>query len=214
MKRKHGVLEDFENNCPDDRKRKVRKTGYEDINSLLYEWFKEASDRTVVVTGPMLREKALKFASDLGVTEFKASNGWLESFLKRHNIGFGNMCGEAGDVKESVVIEWKDKLPTLCSDYHPKDIFNMDETGLFYRSTASKSFHVKGETCRGGKMFKERLTVVFCASMTGEKEPPVVIGKSANPRCFKKVSVSLLPVKYYSNKKAWMITGLSYLTRK
>ncbi|XP_033747074.1 tigger transposable element-derived protein 4-like [Pecten maximus] len=84
----------------------------------------------------------------------------------------------------------------------------MDESGLFYRSTVSKSFHVKGETCSGGKMSKARLTVSFCASMTGEKESIVVIGKSANPRCFKKVPPSSLPVHYYSNKKAWMTSNI------
>jgi len=28
--------------------------------------------------------------------------------------------------------EWLDKLPTVCSGYSPENIFNMDETGLFY----------------------------------------------------------------------------------
>ncbi|XP_069107251.1 tigger transposable element-derived protein 4-like [Argopecten irradians] len=157
-----------------------------------------------MVTGPMMKEKAPYFAKDLDVGDFKASNGWLQSFLWRHNISFGVMSGENGEVKPHVVDEWNGKLPDMCKDYDPKDIFNMDESGLFYRSTVSKSFHVKGETYSGGKLSKERLTVSFCSSMTGEKEPIVVIGKSANPRCFQKVPASSLPVHYYHNKKAWM----------
>ena len=49
----------------------------------------------------MIQERALKFASDLNVESFKASNGWLESFKKRHNIIFGTMCGERGDVNDT-----------------------------------------------------------------------------------------------------------------
>ena len=39
-----------------------------------------------------------------------------------------------------------------------------------------------------------------------EKLEPLVIGKSANPKCFK--SVRSLPVEYRSNAKAWMTAAL------
>ena len=42
------------------------------------------------------------------------------------------MSGESGDVNVTIVSEWKSKLPNLIKDYHhPRDINNMDETGLF-----------------------------------------------------------------------------------
>ncbi|XP_052260015.1 tigger transposable element-derived protein 4-like [Dreissena polymorpha] len=53
-----------------------------------------------------------------------------------------------------------------------------------------------------------RITVALCASMTGEKLPPLVIGKSAKPRCFGKIKTEKLPVMYRNNKKAWMNTEL------
>ena len=52
VKRKAEVLEEFEGNCPLDRKRKIRKTGNEEINELCEKWFKEATSRMVTVTGP------------------------------------------------------------------------------------------------------------------------------------------------------------------
>ena len=75
----------------------------------------------------------------------KASSGWLAAFLKRHNIVFGTMSGERGDVNKDVVSSWKGKLPTVCEGYDPKDVFNMDETGLFYRDTSRKSYHMKSK---------------------------------------------------------------------
>ncbi|XP_053392576.1 tigger transposable element-derived protein 6-like [Mercenaria mercenaria] len=60
--------------------------------------------------------------------------------------------------------------------------------------------------CWGGKRSKQHITVALCTSMTGEKLKPVVIGKSKKPRCFGSVSVESLPVTYYNNRKAWMLT--------
>jgi hypothetical protein len=48
----------------------------------------EATGRRININGPLIQEQALKFAKDLGVDQFKASNGWQQSFLKRHSILF------------------------------------------------------------------------------------------------------------------------------
>ena len=80
LKRKHEIIEDFENNQPPNKKRKLRVTENEQINVLLLEWFKDVISRRLPVTGPMMQERALMFASELNVDSFKASNGWLESF--------------------------------------------------------------------------------------------------------------------------------------
>jgi hypothetical protein len=41
----------------------------------------EATGRRINISGPLIQEQALKFAKNLGVDQFKASNGWLQSFL-------------------------------------------------------------------------------------------------------------------------------------
>ncbi|CAM1320827.1 Uncharacterised protein r2_g2915 [Pycnogonum litorale] len=42
--------------------------------------------------------------------------------------------------------------------------------------------------------------------MKGEKLPLLMIGKSANPRCFK--NVKKLPIQYEANTKAWMTCNI------
>ena len=101
LKRKADILTDYENNTGPEHKRQRRPTGNGDINVLVWEWFQDATPRRINVSGPLIQERALKFASDLNVESFKASNGWLESFKKRHNIIFGTMCGERGDVNDT-----------------------------------------------------------------------------------------------------------------
>ena len=61
-------------------KEKKRKAGNEKINKLTWAWFKDISTRKLPVIGPLLQERALKFATDLRNNHFKASNGWLDSF--------------------------------------------------------------------------------------------------------------------------------------
>ncbi|XP_056645814.1 tigger transposable element-derived protein 6-like [Diorhabda sublineata] len=94
----------------------------------------------------------------------------------------------------------------MCS-YSDSDVFNADETGLFYKLTPDRTLHFKGEKCSNGKLSKERITVLVAANMSGsEKRKHFVIGKSKNPHCFK--NVKNLPVDYYNNQKAWMTTDL------
>ena len=57
-------------------------------------------------------------------------------------------------------------------------------------------------TARGVKVAKDRLTLLVCCSMTGEKVQPLVIGKFAKPRCMKNVAEPPLPYKH--SKNAWM----------
>jgi hypothetical protein len=49
------------------------------------------------------------------------------------------------------------------------------------------------------------LTVLLATNATGtSKLKPLVIGKYEHPRCFKNINMSMLPVTYKSNSKAWM----------
>ena len=80
----------------------------------------------------------------------------------------------------------------------------MDETGLFWQALPDKGFGQRSKQCKGGKKSKQRLTVAFFVNAAGRKEKPIAIWKSQNPRCFRGVDKSLLPVTYFSQPKAWM----------
>ncbi|CAB4061676.1 unnamed protein product [Lepeophtheirus salmonis] len=207
---KEEVISAVNNNMDGQRKRSKRVTGYDDLNSLTWKWFQEATSR-INISGPLLKEKALEFAKDLSLYDFKASNGWLESFLKRHNIALDKMGGEKGDVSEKVVEEWMDKIHGLCEGYLPKNIFSMGETGLFLNDCSRHKFYTENSDCAGDKKSKVKLTIALCASLTGKKIKPLVIGKDKKPLCFGKLDPRSLPVTYWSNTKAWMTS--SYFER-
>jgi transposase len=207
LKNRDEVTKAYEGGVPSGQKRK-RKTGNEEVNELTLQWFTIARSKNIPVSGPMLQEKALTFAAEIGNHDFKASNGWLEAFRKRNGISFSCLSGESADVDECTLAEWKDRVPTLCNGFSSADVFNVDETGFYYRSLPDKSLTLKGEHCKGGKKSKERLTVMLCCSFTGEKLRPLVIGKAENPRCFRGVQKNQLTVTWKSNRKAWMTRAL------
>ena len=91
-KRKAEILEDYENNVSSHQKR--HKTGNEENNELCWTWFQDAVQCRINVTGPLFKEMTLKFSADLKIDSFKASIGWLDCFIKCHNIVFGKMGGE------------------------------------------------------------------------------------------------------------------------
>lgn len=128
----------------------------------------------------------------------------MQKWRKRHNISFKCISGEAADVNQEDVNQFMEKLPSMLLGYQPEDIYNADESGLFFRALPDKTLALKSEKCTGGKLSKERLTILFCASMAGHKEELLVIGKANRPRAFKNLSVGDLPAIWKSNKKAWM----------
>ena len=67
--------------------------------------------------------------------------------------------------------------------YNATDIYNMDETGLFYRLQADSSLST--HQLEGQKQSKERMTMTICSNVDGsDKFPLWGIGNFLNPRCF------------------------------
>ena len=152
----------------------------------------------------MIKEFALQAAEQLKRNDFKASNGWLESFKKRHYISQGLLSGERRDVDQTEASNFKSKLPEICLGYEPRDVFNTDESGCFYRQLPSRSLVAKGEDLAAGKLAKERVSALLTTSMLGEKVYPLIIGKAENPDCFKHVKAEDFNVNYAAQSSAWM----------
>ena len=113
------------------------------------------------------------------------------------------MHGESGSVHQSSLQEKRVELQTLIENYAPEDVYNFDETGLFYRMKPSQTLATK--KIAGKKKDNTRISIGLCCNMDGSsKEDPVIINKSQKPRCFKGHDIAKLPIKFYANKKAWM----------
>lgn len=91
----------------------------------------------------------------------------------------------------------------ILETYADRDIYDADETGLFFQLLPAKTLAAKMDKCVGGKNIKNRITVLLCANMDdSEKRPVLVIGRAKKTRGF--TNVLLMPVAYTHNTKAWM----------
>jgi len=113
------------------------------------------------------------------------------------------MHGEAASAPIQDLSSMRENLHQTLRDYDPKDIFNCDETGLFWKMKPSRT--LSNSSVAGSKQSKDRVTILLTCNSTGtEKMRPLFIHKHENPRALKNINKNSLPVNYYWNKKSWM----------
>lgn len=69
----------------DQKRMKLNHCGIA-LDQKMFEWFKEMKNKNIHVPGKLIQEKAIEIAAEIGMADFKASNGWLYKFQNRHNI--------------------------------------------------------------------------------------------------------------------------------
>nr|XP_014353309.1 PREDICTED: tigger transposable element-derived protein 4-like [Latimeria chalumnae] len=204
LKSKDKILEAHHSIDFGSARKKLRTANYKDVENALFEWFKSVRDENIPLSGTTLAIKADELAKKLGHADFSASQSWVERFKHCRGIVCRTVCGESESVNSNVLDDYvTTKLPSLLIGYQPRNIFNINETGLFYTLLPNRILTLKGEECHGGKHSKEKITLLVGSNMDGsEKLKLLVIGKVKQPRCFK--GVKALPVDYEGNTKAWM----------
>jgi hypothetical protein len=68
----------------------AKVTGNEEIIEIVWEWFTNA------------RSKSSHMSVVQSDVQFKASTGWLYSFMKRHNIVRNGGCGDVDEIVGSI----------------------------------------------------------------------------------------------------------------
>ena len=116
IRNKEEILNEWESGVSGKQKySQVRKTQYDDLNRLVWEWFCSVRAKGLPVSGTLLQSEALMFSLELNHDAFMASSGWLESFKARHNIHCAVLSGEAADVDPTVVDDWEMKTFTTLT---------------------------------------------------------------------------------------------------
>ena len=166
------------------RTEKERAGGDEELDDALFTWFKQKLAQSARLSGPEIKAKAIQLAELKGVENFQASQEWLWRWKSRFQMVFKKQQGEKLDANSTSANDWiHDVLPGILEKFNPADIFNADETGLFFRAFKDKGYCLSNGELSGGKTAKERITFLLCANLNGSgKLPLLVIGKSCKPR--------------------------------
>ncbi len=99
--------------------------------------------------------------------------------------------GEGAEVNKSdlVLMATLDDLYAIIAQYDPENVYNMDETDLFFRLQPRYNLPMPDEdisTTRGKKKSKDRVSLIVCANAVGtHKIPCTLIDKLKAPACIK-----------------------------
>jgi hypothetical protein len=162
----------------------------------------------LVTSGDLIIDKAKEIWKkvpeyrDTPVPDFSA--GWLHRFKGRHTIRSRVQHGEAASVPVIAEDEMK-ALRTICGEYEEDAIYNMDETGLYWRNSITRGLATT--PLPGRKADKSRITVALCTNATGtDRLPLLFIGNAKQPRALRGLNFEALGCQWRSSKKAWMNT--------
>ncbi|XP_040286123.1 tigger transposable element-derived protein 1-like [Bufo bufo] len=202
---------------------KQRTQVLEEVEKLLLVWLNEKQQAGDSVSEAMICEKARKLHSDLlqrspstsaASDEFKASRGWFEKFRRRSGIHSVIRHGEASSSDKAAAEAYKLDFAEFMKTegYVPQQVFNCDETGLFWKKMPNRTYITQEEKALPGhKPMKDRLTLLLCANASANlKIKPLLVYHSQTPRAFRQQNVNKarLPVMWRANAKAWVTRQL------
>ena len=134
-------------------------------------------------------------------TDFVATDGWFQRWKKRENIVYKRVHGEQKDADTTEAGAWLEvEWPKTIADNSP-DVYNADETSLFYRALPEHTYLFKNKTVRGCSVERSGDCALLRKHVRYE-------AKAFSDR--KKSQVALhqrhkkLPAKSYANANAWM----------
>ena len=156
------------------------------------------------------------FAKEFGHPDWQGYGSFIHRWTKRYGIVNRAISGSKESAAPLEELEiWKETvlLPTL-SRYSPNDIYNGDETALFYKCLPHRTYCFNGDKPAGSAKRKDRLTLLMITNMDGSDHRKLaVIGKAKTPRCLAKkykMQVKDMAVDWYASKNAWMTGDLHH----
>lgn len=199
----------------------MHKPGYPEVEEKVNRFCEIARFTKLPVTQDLIRERALLVRESLlkedisahdraRIEKFSASVGWCQNFVKRHCMTSVSLVGQGGSATYEDAVGKMSELRKRLSSYDVENVYNVDETGLFYKLIPRRTYILACEnknTLRGTKGMgaMDRITAYACTNADGSRNLPMaIIGKAANARCFR---MGAPAVPYFSNAKAWPNTG-------
>ena len=184
---------------------------YPILEQRLVEFILFARQQRLPMSSKILTTRALAIASELGIEGFHASNGWLEKFIRRSPVQTSfKLHGKGGSVLPSSHVERMEQIRDIAKHYHVSNIYNMDESGLFYRMSPQRTYlsgFEQREAVRGTEFgkHKERVTIVLaCNADVSHVLPVFYIGSADNPRSFRNGRFNSQKNRYWSQKNGRM----------
>lgn len=184
---------------------KRRAEHWPELEKAIFEWVQRA-EQHITISQEAIRVKAKEYWEAIYPEKSMPafSNGWLTGFQNRANIKYRIQHGEAGSLANEAESAMA-KIRQATRSFAPQDIFNCDESALFWKMTPDRSLSTR--SVPGRKKQKARISILFCCNSDGsERLPLLIIGTAKRPRSFAAAGINInnLNCTWRSNTKAWM----------
>ena len=151
----------------------MRKPNHPQLDESVLKWLQQQRTAHVMVRTVELLDAANRFADHLQIKDFKASHGWLDRFKQRHGLSNCIAHGEAGSADASGVDAFRQRLSDFVNrhDLANAQIYNANETGLFWQSTPNNTLSNDMEMkVAGHKKSKQRVSIMCCANASDDSD--------------------------------------------
>ncbi|GFW93003.1 tigger transposable element-derived protein 1 [Trichonephila clavipes] len=104
--------------------------------------------------------------------EFSAGKEWLTGFLKRNALHNIKITRESARTDEGAAKVFPEELAKIIEDgdYSADQVFNADETGLYWKKLPNRTYIAKDEkTASGHKASNDRVTLLLCSNASGDR---------------------------------------------
>ncbi|XP_028915689.1 tigger transposable element-derived protein 1-like [Ornithorhynchus anatinus] len=201
------------------RSARARPQIIERMEKLLSVWIEAQTKRRAGMVFLTIKEKALAIYEDLragrpgeDVQSFSASSGWFAGFKNRYGLRDVKLTGEAASADEAAAAAFPGLLRELVErgGYSPKQIFNIDETGLFWKRLPACTAPSREEARSPGfKAARDPVTVMLGANANGDcKLKPVLVYHAARPQALRGLVKHYFPVHFRSSRRGRITGGI------
>ncbi|XP_068941605.1 tigger transposable element-derived protein 1-like [Petaurus breviceps papuanus] len=197
-----------------------RSAVMENMERLLSAWILDQNRRQEPMSTLIIQEKAKNLFDHLQreqgegsqMETFSASRGWFVRFKERHGLPSFKVSNETAGARAAGEPKYSQVLKSIIQKggYTPHHVFNIGETGLYWKRMPEKTFlSVEENAARGLGSAKDRLMLLLGGNAAGDfKLKPLLVYHSENPKAMKGYSKPNLPVIWRSNKKAWVTRSI------
>ena len=90
----------------------------------------------------------------------------IRAVARKNGASIGAVCNwkrQEYSIKQTFLKKYffRKKMPAITQEYDSSDIWNLDETGLFWRGLPQRSLLLKEEKAKRGKLSKESITITL-----------------------------------------------------
>ena len=164
------------------RERKSARVGrYPELEAAVMEYVSRCRElkfpvsRDIIrIRATMVKEKIMSDQSTEGtkrqhLSKFVASDGWCSKFIQRHDLNSKALHGEAGSADVEKAKEQMSIVRERLAKYSAHEIYNVDETALFYKLLPRRTYVLPSENGRHLRGIlkmkaKDRVSAYLCTN--------------------------------------------------